>query len=168
MHTVSDFLSVSPFWLPLVILCAVLLSLSVPAYYYAIRPRRGTTEWIKRLDPPHFAPVQVQFPGWTDILWALLTAVCAAALRFVYYFFSLRLHLKSNAMQILSSCMPQLERQMLLSVFSALVDSFDFIREFGSLMTWSSMIINIVQIVLIVLILTILVYVVIKVVNPRK
>lgn len=56
----------------------------------------------------------------------------------------------------------------LLSVFSALVDSFDFIREFGSLMTWSSMIINIVQIVLIVLILTILVYVVIKVVNPRK
>ena len=120
MHTVSDFLSVSPFWLPLVILCAVLLSLSVPAYYYAIRPRRGTTEWIKRLDPPHFAPVQVQFPGWTDILWALLTAVCAAALRFVYYFFSLRLHLKSNAMQILSSCMPQLERQVLLSVFLAL------------------------------------------------
>ena len=56
----------------------------------------------------------------------------------------------------------------LLSVFSALVDSFDFIREFGSLMTWSSMIINIVQIVLVVLILTILVYVVIKVVNPRK
>lgn len=56
----------------------------------------------------------------------------------------------------------------LLSVFSALVDSFDFIREFGSLMTWSSMIINIVQIVLIVLILTILLYVVIKVVNPRK
>ena len=56
----------------------------------------------------------------------------------------------------------------LLSVFSALVDSFDFIREFGSLMTWSSMIINIVQIVLVVMILTILVYVVIKVVNPRK
>ncbi|MGN1306166.1 MAG: hypothetical protein ACI4V3_00675 [Faecousia sp.] len=104
----------------LLILCAVLLSLSVPAYYHAIRPRRGTTEWIKRLDPPHFAPLQVGQPGWADIFWALLTAVCAAALRFVYYFFALKLHLKSNALQILSSCMPNLIWQVLLSVFSAL------------------------------------------------
>lgn len=104
----------------LLVLCAVLLSLSVPAYYHAIRPRRGTTEWIKRLDPPHFAPLQIRQPGWADIFWALLTAVCAAALRFVYYFFSLKLHLKSNALQILSSCMPRLIWQVLLSVFSAL------------------------------------------------
>ncbi|MGM9552677.1 MAG: hypothetical protein ACI3V2_00090 [Faecousia sp.] len=120
VHTVSDLFSASPFFLPLLLLCAVLLSLSIPAYYYAIRPRRGTTEWIKRLEPTHFTPLRIHSPGWTDIAWALLTAVCAAALRFAYYFFSLKLHRKSNAMQLLSSYMPHLARLVLLSVFSAL------------------------------------------------
>ena len=48
--------------LRLVFTCAAaaLFLLSVPAYFAARRPRRGTTEWIARLDRPHFAPLTAQ------------------------------------------------------------------------------------------------------------
>ena len=67
--------------LRLVFACAAaaLFLLSVPAYFAARRPRRGTTEWIARLDRPHFAPLTAQDLKWTDAPWAVLAALCAAA-----------------------------------------------------------------------------------------
>ena len=53
----------------------VIACLSVPAYFVALRPRRGTTEWMRRLDQPHFAPLQAQGLRWADALWAVLAAV---------------------------------------------------------------------------------------------
>lgn len=87
----SVLLPYRPFALLLLLLGAVLLCLSVPAYYYARRPRRGTTEWIKRLDPPSAAPLQVQGLCLADALWSLLIGVCAGALRFAYDILYLRL-----------------------------------------------------------------------------
>ena len=54
--------------LRLVFACAAaaLFLLSVPAYFTARRPRRGTTEWIARLDRPHFAPLTALGLKWTD------------------------------------------------------------------------------------------------------
>lgn len=121
VYAVFAYVLASPIFLALLLLCAVLLSLSVPAYYHAMRPRRGTTEWIKRLDPPHFAPVKVQRLCRADVVFALLTAVCTAALRFVYFFFALKLHRKDNALQILSSCFSILVQRVLLSVVLAIV-----------------------------------------------
>lgn len=63
-----------------VLLCALMAL----AYYRCLRPRRGTTEWMKRLDAPHFAPVKRQKLRWFDSLWMLLSALCAAVARFAY------------------------------------------------------------------------------------
>lgn len=95
----------SSFTLPLLIFCAVLMCLSVPAYFHALRPRLGTTEWIRRLDPPQFAPLQIQRLHWADALWTLLATLSAAVLRFLYYFFYLKLHHRSNAPELLSVSM---------------------------------------------------------------
>lgn len=97
--------SESAFTLPLLILCAVLMCLSVPAYFHALRPRRGTTEWIRRLDAPQFSPLQVQRLHWSDALWASFAVLSAAVLRFLYYFFYLKLHHRSNASELLSASM---------------------------------------------------------------
>ncbi len=102
--TVTHF-SDSSLTLPLLILCAVLMCLSVPAYFHAMRPRIGTTEWIRRLDPPKFTPLSVRKLHWADALWTLLATLSAAAARFLYYFFYLKLHHRSNAPELLAVSM---------------------------------------------------------------
>ena len=77
---------------------ALVLCLSVPAYFCVLRPRIGTTEWIRRLDARHFLPLRRVPYDAADLIWAPLTALCAACLRFVYLFFHLQLHRKGNAM----------------------------------------------------------------------
>ena len=106
----SSYIFVKPYLPVPLILGAVLLSLSVPAYYHAMRPRRGTTEWIRRLEPQQFTPIQVQRLNWTDVFWALLAVVCSAALRLIYHFFFLQLHRMSNAAQIFLSVLRWLLR----------------------------------------------------------
>lgn len=81
---------------------ALVLCLSVPAYFCVLRPRIGTTEWIRRLDARHFSPLQRVPYAMADLIWAPLTALCAACLRFVYLFFHLQLHRKDNAMELLA------------------------------------------------------------------
>lgn len=119
-YPVSAYIPASPLVFALPILCAALLSLSVPAYYYAMRPRRGTTEWIKRFDPPQFAPLRVQRLCRADVLWALLTAVCTAVLRFVYHLFTINPQQTKNVLRLLTSCLPNITQRLLPSVILAL------------------------------------------------
>lgn len=83
-------------------------ALCIPAYFYAIRPARGTTEWMSRIDPVKFAPFKVLNPCWGDVAWALLAGFCAAMLRLIGYF--LKYFFNSNLLQI----MPQVIRTLLI------------------------------------------------------
>lgn len=66
--------------LVLLLLFATFCLTLVPAYFVSLRPRRGTTEWMKRLDAPKFAPLAAEPLRRGDIAWAILSAVCAAVL----------------------------------------------------------------------------------------
>lgn len=98
--------------LRLVFACAAaaLFLLSVPAYFAARRPRRGTTEWIARLDRPHFAPLTAQDLKWTDAPWAVLAALCAAAVRFFTLALLPALSLGADALRLLTENAPALLR----------------------------------------------------------
>ena len=71
--------------LVLMIVFAVFSAMMIPAYFIALRPQRGTTEWMKRLDRPKFAPLHAQKLRWGDIAWALLSGFCAAMMRLISY-----------------------------------------------------------------------------------
>lgn len=68
-----------------VLLCvfAAFSATLIVSYFISLRPRRGTTEWMKRLDRPKFAPLRKNSLRWSDLAWALLSAFCAAVLRLV-------------------------------------------------------------------------------------
>lgn len=67
----------------LLLIFAAFSATLVVAYFVSLRPRKGTTEWMKRLDRPKFAPLQKIPLRWCDLAWALLSAFCAAFLRLV-------------------------------------------------------------------------------------
>ena len=108
--------------LRLVFACAAaaLFLLSVPAYFAARRPRRGTTEWIARLDRPHFAPLTALGLKWTDALWAVLAALCAAAVWFFTAALLPALSLGADALGLLTENAPALLRAAAPCVLLAL------------------------------------------------
>lgn len=62
---------------------AILATALLLFYVSAMRPRRGTTEWIKRMDRPRFAALRCGRLRAPDVLWGTLATVCgvcAAAL----------------------------------------------------------------------------------------
>lgn len=67
-------------FLPLVVVMPVV-------YFRALRPRRGTTEWMRRLDPPKFRPIQGQTLHMADLPWGILAVLCAAAVYLIVLFF---------------------------------------------------------------------------------
>lgn len=75
---------------------AVLMALVIPAYFYVYRPRVNSTEWIGRLDRHSFQPLSVRALCPADIIWSLLSMICAAFLCFAYYIFRFDLMFKSN------------------------------------------------------------------------
>lgn len=80
-------------------LCSMLFAL---LYFRVQRPRRGTMEWMKRVDAPHFAPLKLQRIQWSDLAWLVLSVACSTLLHFIYLFFYLRLHVRSNTLMILT------------------------------------------------------------------
>lgn len=64
---------------------AILSILIVPSYFLAIRPKRGTTEWMRRIDRPEFSALIPQRLRWSDIAWLLLSAFCTLMLRLAAY-----------------------------------------------------------------------------------
>ncbi len=80
--------------------------LIIPAYFKAIRPVRGTTEWISRIDAVSFAPLKALPPRWGDIAWAFLAGFCAAMLRLIAYF--LKYFFNSNLLQMIPNVIQNL------------------------------------------------------------
>ena len=99
---------------------ALLFLLSVPAYFAALRPRRGTTEWFRRLDRPRFAPLTAQGLKWTDALWAVLAALCAAAVQFFIAALLPALRRREDALHRLAENAPALLRAAVPCVLLAL------------------------------------------------
>lgn len=57
-----------------------ILALALLLFYFsAMRPRRGTTEWMAKLDRPQFAALRCRRLCAADALWGVLSAVCGAA-----------------------------------------------------------------------------------------
>lgn len=92
-----------PLLVALLALCFTLAVLSVVFYFRALRPRRGTTEWMKRLERPKLSVFPVPSLHWSDFAWFLVSVTLSALLRFVFLFFRLKLHLRPNVFGILSS-----------------------------------------------------------------
>ena len=58
----------------------LILALALLLFYFsAMRPRRGTTEWMGRIDRPRFAALRCGRLRAPDALWGVLTAACGAA-----------------------------------------------------------------------------------------
>lgn len=64
------------------------LAVTLPvAYFRALRPRRGTIEWMRRLDPPKARPIRSHALHMADLAWAPLAVLCAVALCLLVLFF---------------------------------------------------------------------------------
>ena len=58
----------------------LILALALLLFYFsAMRPRRGTTEWMGRIDRPRFAALRCGRLRALDAPWGVLAAVCGAA-----------------------------------------------------------------------------------------
>lgn len=61
---------------------AALLALAaLPLYFAARKPRRGTTEWMRCIETPHFSPLHANAFRASDPVWAVLAAALAVLLR---------------------------------------------------------------------------------------
>lgn len=109
-----------PLLVCLLLICTVFAALSVLQYFRAIRPRRGTTEWMEKVDSKSFTPLRLHRLAGADVIWAVLVALFAACLRFCYLFFYLQLHHRPGALQILMSAQSFFLQRILLCVLFAL------------------------------------------------
>ncbi len=92
-----------PLLVAMVLLCFAVAVLCAVLYFRCLRPRRGTTEWMMRVDRPKAALLKTEALHWSDAVWLLVGAVCAVLLRFFYLFFWLRLHQRPNLFEVLIS-----------------------------------------------------------------
>lgn len=113
-------IATDPLLLCLLLICAVFSAISVLQYFRAIRPRRGTTEWMQKVDARSFGPLRLYKPAAADVIWAFLTVLCAACVRFCHLFFSLGLHRLPGAMQLLLAARSFFLQRILLIVLFAL------------------------------------------------
>ncbi len=90
---------------------ALFAMMLIPIYFVSIRPVRGTTEWISRIDRPKFTTLTVQPLRWGDLAWALLAGFCGAMLRLVSF---LLLYLQKNMLQVFSTVLKHLSIHYLL------------------------------------------------------
>lgn len=99
-----------PLLMMLLLAFAVLACLMIPLYFYVRRPKIGTTEWISRLDPAHFGPLKrAAFRG-TDVIWSLLTGLCAGFLDIIYLMFRYHVPQQENALQAMRGFFPLMFR----------------------------------------------------------
>ncbi|MBE6984728.1 MAG: hypothetical protein E7434_03785 [Ruminococcaceae bacterium] len=83
----------------------------VPAYFVSLRPVRGTTEWMTRIDQPEFEPLSLNKFRWSDLPFALLSGVCAALLRMASF---LCIYLHHGILPSLERVLPHLITSYLL------------------------------------------------------
>lgn len=66
-------------WIP--VLGFAILSLALLLFYFsAVRPRRGTTEWMSRVGRRPFVPLRCERLRPLDFVWCILSSACGAAL----------------------------------------------------------------------------------------
>lgn len=68
---------------------AVLAVLSIPIYFAARRPRRGTTEWMRCIETPHFPPLHAHRLHPSDLGWLPLSVIVGVGLRLLLFLFRL-------------------------------------------------------------------------------
>lgn len=95
-HPIISGLLQTPALVILVAVFAVLMALVIPAYFYVYRPKQNSTEWIGRLDRRSFRPLSACALCPADIIWSLLSMICAAFLCVAYFLFRFDLMFKSN------------------------------------------------------------------------
>ena len=81
-------IATDPLLLCLLLICAVFSAISVLQYFRAIRPRRGTTEWMQKVDVRSFGPLRLYKPAAADVIWAFLTVLCVFAICFSVWGFT--------------------------------------------------------------------------------
>lgn len=85
---------------------ALLACLMIPLYFYVRRPKLGTIEWIGRLDPVHFGALKCCRFRNTDVIWSLLTGLCALFLNFTTLVFLCNIPQRENALQVMRNAFP--------------------------------------------------------------
>lgn len=101
------------------LICGILAVLSVTVYFRILRPRRGTTEWMQRLERPKATFFPAPELCIADALWAVLSMAVAAVLHFVFLFLWLRLHLRPNPVAILAAAVKFILIRMALAALLA-------------------------------------------------
>lgn len=109
-----------PLLAALLVAFALLACLMIPLYFYVRKPKIGTTEWISRLDPVHFGPFKRYAFRGTDVVWALLTGLCAGFLKIISLVFLLQISRQDNALQAMRNAFPLLLRISVPSVIFAI------------------------------------------------
>ncbi len=90
---------------------AVFAILLIPAYFISLRPAKGTTEWMSRIDPPEFEPLGSNNLRWSDLPFALLAGICAAVLRMASF---LCIYLHNGIYVTIHEILPSLSASYLL------------------------------------------------------
>lgn len=90
---------------------AILAVLIIPSYFIVIRPKRGTTEWMQRIDVPQFGAMTVQRLRWSDIAWVALSSFCAPMLRLSGYLLK---YLRRGWLQAVSQHLDSLVNECLI------------------------------------------------------
>lgn len=99
-----------PMLVMLLLSFALLTALMIPLYFYVRKPKAGTTEWISRLDPVHFGPLPRYALRGPDVIWAILTGICAGFLCMLSLMFAYRMPQQENALQVIRAAFPLLVR----------------------------------------------------------
>ena len=90
---------------------ALFAILLIPAYFLSLRPAKGTTEWMSRIDRPPFEPLRLCPLRWGDLPFALLAGICAAVLRMVSF---LCIYLHRGVLIVMHEVLPGLTTSYLL------------------------------------------------------
>ncbi len=96
-------------------LCLAMGLWKIPLYFRALRPRKGTTEWMAKVDGAHFAPLGCQKLGWMDGPWFLLGGLLGAVLHLFALVFSLDLYQNLALFEYLLEIAPFLLGRLLLA-----------------------------------------------------
>ena len=75
--------------------------LMIPLYFQARKPRRGTIEWIGRMEPTRFHPLKQYEISFVDCIWGLLCGLGVGILQFSYAFFTMQAHAAKPGVEFL-------------------------------------------------------------------
>lgn len=90
---------------------ALFAILLIPAYFISLRPAKGTTEWMSRIDTPQWEHLSSNDLHWGDLPFALLAGICAAVMRMASF---LCIYLNKGILIVIHEILPSLSLSYLL------------------------------------------------------